>query len=68
MYDCSGYYTAPADSDSISIDSLGIDGIDEYIEYDEQGNPVKQPADEEGDNVSQEPTAEPANTEATKEE
>ena len=66
-YDCGGYFSAPADSDSIAVDSLDIDGIDEYIEYDEHGNPL--PSYQETDDTETQPEpAETENAEATKEE
>ena len=64
MYDCGGYFSAPADSDSISLDSLDVD---EYIEYDMEGNPLPQ-YDEEQDGEAQPEPAETENTEATKED
>ena len=68
MYDCGGYYSAPADSDSIGVDSLDVDAIDEYIEYDDQGYPVHNPAEgDDSENLNEEPT-ETHNAEATKEE
>ena len=69
MYDCGGYFSAPADSDSISVDSLDIDAIDEYLEYDDQGHPVHNPTEDDGDNeeLNQEPS-ESNNVKATKED
>ena len=64
MYDCGGYFSAPADSDSISLDSLDVD---EYIEYDMEGNPLPQ-YDEEQEGEAQPEPAETENTEATKED
>ena len=64
MYDCGGYFSAPADSDSIGVDSLDVD---EYIEYDMEGNPLPQ-YDEEQDGEAQPEPAETENTEATKED
>jgi penicillin-binding protein 1A len=40
-YNCGGYFNAPADSDSLAVDSLGLDEID--VVYDEFGNPVSTP-------------------------
>ena len=57
-----------ADSDSIGTDSLDFEGLDEYIEYDEYGNPMQhqqQPA--EPDEAQPEPQEHPA-AEATKED
>jgi penicillin-binding protein 1A len=68
LYDCGGYFQAPADSDSISTDSLDFEGMDEYIELDEEGNPVQkaiEPA--ENPEINPEPTEAP-NSEATKNE
>ena len=65
LYDCGGYFQAPADSDSIGIDSLDIEGFDEYIEYDEYGNPFQKPIEpQEPDDTHQEPLETP-NSEAT---
>ena len=50
--------------DSISLDSLDVD---EYIEYDMEGNPLPQ-YDEEQDGEAQPEPAETENTEATKED
>ena len=44
MYDCGGYFKAPADSDSIGVDSLAVDVADEAIFYDDFGNPLQRPA------------------------
>ena len=66
-YDCGGYFRAPADSDSISIDSLDVDEIDEYTAVDEWGNPVAPPHDDEDSEAQPEPT-ETENTEAIKED
>ena len=43
MYACGGYFNAGSDSDSISVDSLGVvlDQIEEVV--DENGNPVPAP-------------------------
>ncbi len=49
-----------ADSDSVSIDSLGIDEIDEYIELDEYGNPLPMPNSTEKDKINQDPIEQPA--------
>jgi penicillin-binding protein 1A len=64
MYDCGGYFSAPADSDSIGVDSLDVD---KYIEYDMEGNPLPQ-HDEEQEGKAQPEPAETENTEATKED
>ena len=43
-YSCGGYFKAPADSDSISVDSLTVDGEKMVEVVDEMGNIVSQPA------------------------
>ena len=43
-YGCGGYFKAPADSDSISVDSLTVDGEKMVEAVDEMGNIVSQPA------------------------
>ncbi len=43
-YGCGGYFKAPADSDSISVDSLTVDGEKKVEVVDEMGNIVSQPA------------------------
>ena len=43
-YGCGGYFKAPADSDSISVDSLTVDGEKMVEVVDEMGNVVSQPA------------------------
>ena len=65
-YDCGGYFSAPADSDSISVDSLDIDEIDEYTAVDEWGNPVPPPHDE--DSEAEPEPSESENTKATRDE
>jgi penicillin-binding protein 1A len=68
LYDCGGYYQAPADSDSISTDSLDFEGIDEYIELDEEGNPIQKSIEPtENPETNPEPIEVPDN-EATKDE
>ena len=66
-YDCGGYFSAPSDSDSISVDSLDIDELDPYTAVDEWGNPVAPPHDDEDSEAQPEPT-ETENTEAIKED
>ena len=68
MYlNCQYTYHA-ADSDSIGTDSLDLEGIDEYIEYDEYGNPMQKPdKPAEPEEAHPQPTEAPA-AEATKEE
>jgi penicillin-binding protein 1A len=68
LYDCGGYYQAPADSDSISTDSLDFEGIDEYIELDEEENPIQKSIEPtENPEKNPEPIEVPDN-EATKDE
>ena len=69
MYDCGGYFSAPADSDSIGVDSIAVEIPDrESIFYDDFGNPLPRPGKsqepEEADNTS----VPQQNDEATKEE
>ena len=67
MYLNCQYVYHMADSDSIEVDSLGMEGLEEYVEYDEYGNPVQkslEPSDNE--EISQEPLEAP-NGEATEE-
>jgi len=68
MYlNCQYTYHA-ADSDSIGTDSLDLEGIDEYIEYDEHGNPMQKPdKPAEPEEAHPQPTETTA-AEATKEE
>jgi penicillin-binding protein 1A len=42
-YSCGGYFKAPADSDSLSVDSLAVDGEKMVEAVDETGNIVSQP-------------------------
>ena len=42
MYDCGGYFKAPADSDSIGVDSLAVSDPDAVF-LDEHGNPLQRP-------------------------
>ena len=67
LYDCGGYFQAPADSDSISIDSLNYEGIDEYNEYDEQGNPLKKSVEPKEQNEVNQQSLDVPNGEATEE-
>ena len=45
-YGCGGYFKAPADSDSIAVDSLSIEGEKMIEVVDEMGNIVSQPANQ----------------------
>ena len=48
------------DSDSISVDSLDFDGIDEYQDLDEDGNHVQKPLEPtESEEASPQPTETP---------
>jgi penicillin-binding protein 1A len=68
MYLNCQYVYHVVDSDSIGTDSLDFEGIDEYIEYDEYGNPLQKPAEPaEPDEANTESTDTP-NGEATKED
>lgn len=50
-----GYHVA--DSDSIGLDSLALDEIDEYIELDENGYPIQKPIEPDTpDDIREEPT------------
>ena len=69
MYNCGGYFSAPADSDSISIDSLDIEHLDGYIDLDENGYPAVIDEDDQQEPSHAAPTpADNSNTEATKED
>jgi penicillin-binding protein 1A len=69
MYNCGGYFSAPSDSDSISVDSLDIDRIDGYIELDENGDPaVVDDYDQQEPSHAAPTPADNSNTEATKED
>lgn len=68
MYLNCQYIYNVSDSDSIGVDSLDLEGIDEYIELDEEGNPIRKPIEPaEDDNVQELPVDQP-NGEATKED
>ena len=68
MYQNCQYVYHVADSDSLSLDSLDLEGIDEYIEYDEQGNPIQKPIEPaEPEEANTQPVENP-NAEATKNE
>jgi penicillin-binding protein 1A len=68
MYDCGGYFKAPADSDSISVDSLALEtGSTDDIFLDEFGNPLQRPKkDPEPDDANTKPVPQ-HNGEATEE-
>ena len=68
MYDCGGYFKAPADSDSISVDSLALEtGSTDDIFLDEFGNPLQRPQkDPEPDDANTKPVPQ-HNGEATEE-
>jgi penicillin-binding protein 1A len=44
-YGCGGYFKAPSDSDSLTVDSLAQDGQQMVETYDEMGNIVSRPAE-----------------------
>ena len=69
MYNCGGYFSAPADSDSISVDSLAYDNADpDATFFDDFGNPLPRPKKEpEPDNADNEPAPE-ENADAIKED
>ena len=68
MYQNCQYVYHVADSDSISLDSLDFEGIEENQKLDADGNPIQKPIEPaEPDETSQEPVDAPAG-EATKEE
>ena len=67
MYQVCQYYYHVADSDSIGIDSLDFEGIEEYQELDADGNIPKPIEPAETPEANQEPTDAPAG-EATKKE
>ena len=68
MYLNCQYVYHVADSDSIGTDSLSMDGIDEYIEYDADGNPIQKPIEPKAPEEVKEEPADHQNGEATKEE
>ena len=55
MYGCGGYFKSPSDSDSLAVDSLGVE-IDAEAVVDEFGNVVNQP--QEPDDAKQKPVTE----------
>ncbi|MBR5326706.1 MAG: penicillin-binding protein, partial [Prevotella sp.] len=68
MYDCGGYFQAPADSDSIGVDSLAMDiEQGDAIFYDDFGNPLPRPGKTPSpDELKEEPLPQ-HNAEATEE-
>ena len=57
MYGCGGYLALPSDSDSLGVDSLRMGGVDDMIELDADGNPLKKAADNhENEDANQTPT------------
>ena len=66
MYSCGGYFKAPADSDSIGVDTLALDMRDgEDILLDDFGNPLQRPVKtQEPDEVDNTPAPQ-QNNEAT---
>ncbi|MBR5749496.1 MAG: hypothetical protein IKY01_12035, partial [Prevotella sp.] len=68
MYENCRYVYYPVDSDSVAIDSLDFEGIEEYQELDENGNPIPKPIEPaEPEDANQHPTDAPVG-EATKNE
>jgi hypothetical protein len=68
MYQNCQYVYHLADSDSIGLDSLDFEGIEEYQEHDADGNPIQKPIEPtEPDETKPEPIDAP-NGEATKKE
>ena len=68
MYNCGGYFKAPSDSDSIRTDSLHLgESVDEFIELDEHGNPMRCHNPESPDEMNSHPNNTP-HGEATHEE
>ena len=68
MYQNCQYVYHVADSDSIGLDSLDFEGIEEYQELDADGNPIQKPIEPtEPDETKPEPIDAP-NGEATKKE
>ena len=63
MYLNCQYVYAPRDSDSLSVDSLALDGMEQEIELDEEGNPIVKP--KEPANMEQNDPAAGNNNEAT---
>jgi len=71
MYDCGGYYKAPADSDSISVDSLAIEDEipnGEGILYDDFGRPLQRPGQPITPDETKPTTTDATDAEAIKEE
>jgi hypothetical protein len=69
MYMNCAYTYHVADSDSISLDSLDLEGLDNLIELDKTGNPVQNAVEPTApEETKEEPLEKPANTQATKEE
>jgi penicillin-binding protein 1A len=57
MYGCGGYLALPSDSDSLGVDSLRMGGVDDMIELDADGNPLKKAAEHhENEDANQTPT------------
>lgn len=69
MYDCGGYFRAPADSDSIGIDSIAVEHIDgESLLYDDFGNPLPRPGKSKEPDDAGDTSVPRQNDEGTKEE
>jgi penicillin-binding protein 1A len=69
MYDCGGYFSAPADSDSISVDSIAAETLDsESILYDDFGNPLPRPGKDNEPDETRDTPVQQQNDEGIKEE
>ena len=67
MYNCGGYFSAPADSDSIATDSINIDDTPAIL-IDDFGNPLQRPSNTPEPENADNTTNPQHNAEATKEE
>lgn len=67
MYNCGGYFKAPADSDSIATDSIDIDDTPAQL-LDEFGNPLPRPSKTPEPDKADNTANPPHNAEALKEE
>ena len=67
MFNCGGYFSAPADSDSIATDSINIDDTPAIL-IDDFGNPLQRPSNTPEPENADNTTNPQHNAEATKEE
>ena len=67
MYNCGGYFKAPADSDSIATDSIDIEDTPAQL-LDEFGNPLPRPSKTPEPDKADNTANPPHNAEALKEE